>query len=130
MSCHPRALHCVREVCAAETGRAGQPHLQGVLVGPQQEFVLPQREGDILQLRQIAAAAIHCPQIVVRGIRQPCYVLQPTQRLKVMLLYLPMCNPTAPHTSHNVSTSESCPNATAAYLHQPIMTPTCVCLIC
>lgn len=55
-----------------------EPHLEHVLVWPQQEVVVPQRDCDILQSSQIAAASIHRPQVSIRAICQPCDVLQST----------------------------------------------------
>ena len=79
---------------------AGRLYLQDVLVRPQQELVLAQGECDILQLRQVAAAAIHCPQVVVGRVCQPCDVLQPTRTLFTVVLQVrPMPDLTAPYTS-------------------------------
>ena len=71
--------------------RAGQLYLQDVLVWPQQEPVLAESEGDIVQLRQIAAASIHDPQIVIRRVCQPCYILQPTRLLHTLLRQACLC---------------------------------------
>lgn len=70
---------------------AGQLHLQDILVWPQQEPVLAQCEGDIVQLRQVAAASIHYPQIVVRRVCQPRYILQPTPILQALLKQMCLC---------------------------------------
>ena len=90
MARHPEAFHCERERPVQKHG-AGQLYLQDVLIRPQQESVLAQCEGDIVQLRQVAAVSIHYPQVVIGRVCQPCDVLRQTLILHTLLKQVSLC---------------------------------------